>query len=149
MSQLFFFLTFHSLFKLSLIIPLMKLDNIYLKAGTPFSKSINSWSEENANKVNEVKERYDIHIELFDSLLIVSENQSISKENWNLKSLFDKNQKPCYRIDINGTLNVAIANLELWLESNKSKNLLIVGKDEIVKNKNLDRFLDKLTVVKL
>ena len=127
----------------------MKLDNIFLKASTPFSDSINSWSEENANKVNEVKERYDAHIELFDSLLIVSENQSISKENWNLKSLFDKNQKPTYRIDINGTLNVAIANLELWLESNKSKNLLIVGKDEIVKNKNLDRFLEKLSVVKL
>ena len=99
--------------------------------------------------MNEVKERYDAHIELFDSLLIISENQSISKENWNLKSLFDKNQKPTYRIDINGTLNVAIANLELWLESNKSKNLLIVGKDEIVKNKNLDRFLEKLSVVKL
>ena len=127
----------------------MKLDNIYLKANTPFSKSINSWSEENANKVNQVTERYDLHIELFDSLLIVSENQSISKENWNLKSLFDKNQKPCYRIDINGTLTVAIANIELWLESNKSKNLLIVGKDEIVKNKNLNRFLEKLTIVKL
>ena len=127
----------------------MKLDNIYLKAGTPFSESINNWSEENANKVNQFKDRYDMNIELFDSLLIVSENQSISKENWNLKSLFDKNQKPCYRIDINGTLNVAIANLELWLESNKSRNLLIVGKDEIVKNKNLDRFLGKLTVVKL
>ena len=127
----------------------MKLDNIYLKANTPFSKSINSWSEENANKVNQVTERYDLHIELFDSLLIVSENQSISKENWNLKSLFDKNQKPCYRIDINGTLNVAIANIELWLESNKSKNLLIVGKDEVVKNKNLNRFLEKLTIVKL
>ena len=127
----------------------MKLENIYLKANTPFSKSINSWSEENANKVNQVTERYDLHIESFDSLLIVSENQSISKENWNLKSLFDKNQKPCYRIDINGTLNVAIANIELWLESNKSKNLLIVGKDEIVKNKNLTRFLEKLTIVKL
>jgi len=85
----------------------------------------------------------------FDSLLIVSENQSISKENWNLKALFDKNQKPSYRIDINGTLNSAIANIELWLESNKSKDLLIVGKDEIVKNKNLDRFLEKLNVVTL
>jgi hypothetical protein len=88
-------------------------------------------------------------MDLFDSLLIVSENQSISKENWNLKSLFDKNQKPSYRIDINGTLNSAIANIELWLESNKSKDLLIVGKDEIVKNKNLDRFLEKLDMVKL
>ena len=127
----------------------MRLRNIYLKAGTPFSKSIYNWSVENANNVNELKEKYEVNIDLFDSLLIVSENQSISKENWNLKSLFDKNQKPSYRIDINGTLNSAIANIELWLESNKSKNLLIVGKDEIVKNKNLDRFLDKLNVVKL
>ena len=127
----------------------MKLENIFLKAGTPFSQSIYAWSEENANSVNYVKDRYEINMDLFDSLLIVSENQSISKENWNLKSLFDKSQKPCYRIDINGTLNVAIANLELWLDSNKSKNLLIVGKDEIVKNDNLERFLDKLTVVKL
>jgi len=127
----------------------MRLRNIYLKAGTPFSKSIYNWSVENANNVNELKEKYEVNIDLFDSLLIVSENQSISKENWNLKSLFDKNQKPSYRIDINGTLNSAIANIELWLESNKSKDLLIVGKDEIVKNKNLDRFLDKLNVVKL
>jgi hypothetical protein len=127
----------------------MKLENIYLKADTPFSKSIQAWSEENAKAVTHVKDRYDVNMDLFDSLLIISENQSISKENWNLKSLFDKSQKPCYRIDINGTLNVAIANLELWLESNKCKNLLIVGKDEIVKNENLDRFLDKLTVVKL
>ena len=127
----------------------MKLRNIYLKAGTPFSKSMYDWSVENANNVNELKERFDVNFELFDSLLIVSENQSISKENWNLKSLFDKNHKPSYRIDINGTLNSAIANIELWLESNKSKDLLIVGKDEIVKNKNLDRFLEKLNVVKL
>ncbi len=127
----------------------MRLRNIYLKAGTPFSKSIYNWSVENANNVNELKEKYEVNIDLFDSLLIVSENQSISKENWNLKSLFDKNQKPSYRIDINGTLNSAIANIELWLESNKSKDLLIVGKDEIVKNKNLDRFLDKLNMVKL
>ncbi len=127
----------------------MKLENIYLKADTPFSSSIQAWSEENANAVKHVKDRYELNMELFDSLLIVSENQSISKENWNLKSLFDKSQKPSYRIDINGTLNVAIANIELWLDSNKSKNLLIVGKDEIVKNENLERFLDKLNVVKL
>ena len=127
----------------------MKLRNIYLKAGTPFSKSMYDWSVENATNVSELKERYDVSMDLFDSLLIVSENQSISKENWNLKSLFDKSQKPSYRIDINGTLNSAIANIELWLESNKSQDLLIVGKDEIVKNKNLDRFLDKLDMVKL
>jgi hypothetical protein len=63
--------------------------------------------------------------------------------------LFDQNQKSTYRIDINGTLNVSIVNLKLWLHSNKSKNLLVVGKDEIIKNENLDRFLGKLKELSL
>ena len=67
----------------------------------------------------------------------------------NLKSLFDQNQKSTYRIDINGTLNVSIVNLKLWLHSNKAKHLLVVGKDEIIKNENLDRFLGKLNELKL
>jgi hypothetical protein len=63
--------------------------------------------------------------------------------------MFDQNQKSTYRIDINGTLNVSIVNLKLWLHSNKSKNLLVVGKDEIIKNENLDRFLGKLKELSL
>jgi len=43
----------------------MKLRNIYLKAGTPFSKSMYDWSVENANNVNELKERYDVNFDLF------------------------------------------------------------------------------------
>jgi hypothetical protein len=35
------------------------------------------------------------------------------------------------------------------LHSNKSKNLLVVGKDEIIKNENLDRFLGKLKELSL
>jgi len=127
----------------------MKLETIYLKANTPFSKAIQAWCSENANEVVHTKERYELSIELFDSLLIVSENQSISKENWNLKSLYDQNQKSTYRIDINGTLNVAIVNLKLWLHSNKAKHLLVVGKDEIIKNEKLERFLSKLNDLKL
>ncbi|MBL6667835.1 MAG: hypothetical protein ISP69_04080 [Crocinitomicaceae bacterium] len=127
----------------------MKLETIYLKANTSFSKAIETWCSANANEVVQTKERYELSIENFDSLLIVSENQSISKENWNLKSLFDQNQKSTYRIDINGTLNVSIVNLKLWLHSNKAKHLLVVGKDEIIKNENLDRFLGKLNELKL
>ena len=93
--------------------------------------------------MNEVKERYDAHIELFDSLLIVSENQSISKENWNLKSLFDKNQKAHLSNRYQWNLKCCHCEFRTMVESNKSKNLLIVGKDEIVKKqKNLDRFLE-------
>ena len=127
----------------------MRLETIYLKANTSFSKAIKAWCAANSNEVVHTKERYELTIENYDSLLIISENQSISKENWNLKSLFDQNQKSTYRIDINGTLNVSIVNLKLWLHANKSKNLLVVGKDEIIKNEKLDRFLGKLKELSL
>ena len=48
----------------------MKLETIYLKANTPFSKAIQAWCSENANEVVHTKERYELSIELFDSLLI-------------------------------------------------------------------------------
>ena len=48
----------------------MKLETIYLKANTPFSKAIETWCSANANEVVQTKERYELSIENFDSLLI-------------------------------------------------------------------------------
>ena len=48
----------------------MKLETIYLKANTPFSKAIEAWCSANANEVVQTKERYELSIENFDSLLI-------------------------------------------------------------------------------
>ena len=57
----------------------MRLETIYLKANTSFSKAIEAWCAANANEVVHTKERYELTIENYDSLLIISENQSISR----------------------------------------------------------------------
>ena len=51
-------------------------------------------------------------------------------------------------IDINGTLQVAVSNFQLWLTTNKCKSVLIVGAEELLENENLDRFLNKIKVTR-
>jgi hypothetical protein len=36
---------------------------------------------------------------------------------------------------------VAISNLDLWIERNRCKKIMIIGSNELVKNPSLDRFL--------
>ena len=58
-----------------------------------------------------------------------------------MEKVAKNNQKPTLHIDINGTIMVAISNLDLWIERNRCKKIMIIGSNELVKNPSLDRFL--------
>jgi hypothetical protein len=49
-----------------------------------------------------------------------------------------------HKIDINGTLMVGVSNLDLWIERNKCKKVLIIGADSLIENPNLERYLERL-----
>jgi hypothetical protein len=119
----------------------MKVDKIYLKTNSKFSERISEWASERANEVVIVSEKLHESFDLFDSMLIFNENQTLSKEVSDIKMLFDKQQKAVHKIDINGTLMVGMSNLDLWAEQSKCKYLLLIGGDELVKNHNLDRYI--------
>ena len=120
----------------------MKIDKIYLKASSKFSERIAEWASERAKEVVTVSEKLHDSFDFFDSMLIFNENQTLTKEVSDIKILFDKQQKAVHKIDINGTLRVAITNFDLWLDSTKSKNLMVIGAEELADNLNLDRYLD-------
>jgi hypothetical protein len=120
----------------------MKVDKIYTKAGSKFSEQIEIWASNRCIELISVAEKINENIERYDSLLIFNENQNLNKEITEIKSLFDKQQKSIHKIDINGTLRVGLSNLELWAEQNKCKRLLILGADELIKNPNLERYLN-------
>jgi len=119
----------------------MKVASIYLLAGHPFSSAIQNWANVHAQELILAQEKPADFFEATDSLLIFNQNQELSAEILEVKSLFDKQQKPVHKIDINGTLRVGITNFELWLETNKVKSLLILGSEELVANTNLERYL--------
>ena len=119
----------------------MKVEKIYLKTSSKFSEKISEWASQRANEVITISDKLLESFDLFDSMLIFNENQTLNKEISDIKVLFDKQQKPIHKIDINGTLMVGMSNLDLWVEQSKCKSLFVVGADELAKNHNLDRYI--------
>jgi hypothetical protein len=120
----------------------MKVSSISLLISNKFSSKVQSWAVSMATEVHAVNDKTADFFESTDSLLIFNQNQEMSSEILELKARYDKQQKPVHKIDINGTLQVGITNFALWLDSTKSKNVFVIGAEELADNPNLERYLD-------
>ena len=122
----------------------MKVSSISLFASTKFSSKIQNWAAKVAGEVHLISDKTDDFFDHTDSLLIFNQNQDLNQDILEIKARFDKQQKPVHKIDINGTLQVGITNFDLWIDSTKAKNLLVIAAEELADNPNLDRYLDAL-----
>jgi hypothetical protein len=120
----------------------MKVSSISLLASNKFSSKVQSWASSVASEVHLVNDKAGDFFETTDSLLIFNQNQELGQEVMEIKARYDKQQKPVHKIDINGTLRVGITNFDLWLDSTKAKNLMVIGAEELADNPNLERYLD-------
>lgn len=120
----------------------MKLDSIFLKNNSEFAQVLRNWALENNYDVQEYPDKNDEPDKGINGLVIFNENQTVDKEDVEVRAIFDHNQKPVHKIDINGTLMVGLSNLELWLERNKCKKVLFIGSDSLLQNQNLERYLE-------
>lgn len=122
----------------------MKVSSISLFAPTKFSSKIQNWAAKVAGEAHLISDKTDDFFDHTDSLLIFNQNQDLNQDILEIKARFDKQQKPVHKIDINGTLQVGITNFDLWLDSTKAKNLLVIAAEELADNPNLERYLDAL-----
>lgn len=118
----------------------MKAETIFLLTGNKFSNAISTWASARAGEVVEVSDKLPDFFDRTDSLLIFNQNQELTPEIQEIKKAYDKQQKPVHKIDINGTLMVGVANLDLWVETNKCKQILVLGGEELAANSNLERY---------
>lgn len=123
---------------------MIKIDCIYIKNSSSFGQFIAPWVQERNLNSSDYLNKTEEADDGIDGIVIFSENQEIDRETEEIKNAFDRRQKPVHKIDINGTLMVAISNLDVWLESNRCKKVLFVGDDSLVKNPNLERLFTHL-----
>lgn len=126
----------------------MKIESIYIAAKSKFSTYVAEW----AVSVGITTEEFDIKSQIDNKglgLLLVNENHDLDKDLVDLYDLFDKKHVPSQKIDVNGTLQVAVSNFELWLNNNKCNKVIILGDDSLVKNENLDRFFSRIKKAKV
>lgn len=121
----------------------MKIETLYIKPDSNFSTYVKNWAEQ----VGVPVEDYEVKLsddQIADGLLLVNENQDIPKDLYDIHTFFDRKHIPTQKIDVNGTLQVALSSFEMWLASNKCRKILVLGADNLVKNDNLERFFSKV-----
>lgn len=120
----------------------MKISKIYIKPDSTFSAYVRNWA--NASGIQ--TEDYDIRMpeHIADGFLLITANQDVEREFDELHTLFDSKHIPTQKVDINGTLQVAVSSFKLWLKNNKCRNILILGSNELTKNENLERFFRRV-----
>jgi hypothetical protein len=122
----------------------MKLETLFLKHNSRFSHYLTSWANERNYTIDEFSDKNEDSDAGIDGLVIFNQNQTLDKEIVEIRELFDHNQKPVHKIDINGTLMVGVSNLDLWIERNRCKKVLFVGADSLLENPNLERYLENI-----
>lgn len=122
----------------------IKVKTVYLIESNLFSKSIEEWAINSLLSVETLDTKTQDIDEFIDGVVVFHENHNISKEIEDLQLILDSANRPGHRIDINGTLAATKSNFEMWLERNKPSKLLFLGKDDLPKNENLQRFLENL-----
>ncbi len=119
----------------------MKVTKVYVQTNSSFAAKITEWLQKKKIDVLTFSEKEDNALKVIDGLVVFNESKFLPKEIDEMEKVAKNNQKPTLNIDINGTIMVAISNLDLWIERNRCKKIMIIGSNELVKNPNLDRFL--------
>jgi hypothetical protein len=119
----------------------MKVTKVYVQTNSAFADKISEWLIKKKIDVLTFSEKEDNALKVIDGLVIFNESKSLPKEIEEMERIAKNNQKPILNIDINGTLMVAVSNLDLWVERNRCKKIMTIGSNDLVKNPNLDRFL--------
>lgn len=122
----------------------MKVETIYLSQESGFATTIKDWAaDKNIEAIVLDMKSVDL-IDTVDGVAIFHENHTITKDQDEIQEYLNTNNRPGYRIDINGTLAATKSNFTMWIERNKTKRILLLGAPEIAKNSNLKRFIDSL-----
>jgi hypothetical protein len=122
----------------------MNFTHIFALEETSFGKVIHAWADSISVETSPIDLKDEEKLNEIEGLLLFHENQDFDRSQQELMHFFEQKQKAISKIDINGTLSVAVSNFSLWMDRNKCKTLLATGSEDLTRNPNLDRFLEQL-----
>jgi hypothetical protein len=124
----------------------MRFESVYVLQSGDFAKFLVDWFGSLGVEVHQVDLKTDLS-ESIQGVVLLHENHNLFKELEDIAIQLDKSNVPSYKIDINGTLAATRSNFEMWVERNRPKNILFIGRDELAKNDNLGRFFQSLPIL--
>lgn len=127
----------------------MNLDKVYLFQHKQLSPILREWLSVSGHEVQLVDVRDKQFQEDTDGVVVLTGDLDVDKDDQEMIAEMENKRIPVRRIDLNGTLQASITSLNLWLKNNKCKRVVFTGADTITGNENFERFLNRLSELKL
>lgn len=118
---------------------------IFLEEKTAFTTTIETTLLEKGFAVEQIDATAEGDIPV-DALVIFHDNHNLDKRTIEIRDLYEKHQIATHKIDLSGTLNVALSHLSLFLERIKSKKVLFIGAPSLKDHPKMEIFKEKWTL---
>lgn len=118
------------------------IQTIYTEEKTAFAASINPWLEAKGFLVEPFEENEETK-EKIDAVVIFHDNHNFDKRTSELRDLFELLQAPIHKIDLSGTMNVALSHLGLFFDRTKCKHVLFIASEAMKDHPKMDVFKEK------
>lgn len=115
---------------------------IYTPEKSAFAADVRNWLVDKGFTVETFDESMD-QIERIDAVVIFHENHNFDRPVAELRDLFEKRQVAMHKIDMSGTMNVALSHLSLFFERTKCKHVLVMGSENLKDHPKMDLFKEK------
>ncbi len=115
------------------------IQTIYTVENSVFSQVVNSWLEGKGFQVLPFHEDGKV-IDEIDALVIFHDNHNFDKLTNELRDLAETHQIPIHKIDLSGTMSVALSYLSLFFERTKCKHALFLGADSLKDFPKMEHF---------
>lgn len=121
------------------------IQTIYTVEKSAFADAVNSWLEGLGFNVLSFNDESEL-IEKMDALVIFHENHNFDKRVMELRDLFEVHQLPIHKVDLTGTMNVALSHLSLFFDRTKCKHVLFLGSDSLKDFPKMDVFKENWNI---
>ncbi len=120
----------------------LHIQTIHIEEKSAFASSMSPWLVEKGFQVQSFEETT-LQVESIDAVVIFHENHNFDKRVAELRDHFEKLQIATHKIDLSGTMNVALSHLSLFFDRMKCKNVLFLGSDNLKDHPKLEAFKEK------
>lgn len=120
----------------------LHIKTIYTEEKSPFAITIRSWLEGRGFQVETFNESIE-QMDAIDAVVIFHDNHNFDRRIAELRDTFEKLQVAMHKIDMSGTMNVALSHLSLFFERTQCKNVLFLGSDSLKDHAKMELFKEK------
>jgi hypothetical protein len=118
------------------------ISTIYTPEKSAFATDLRGWLTGLGFNVETFDESSD-GIERIDAVVIFHDNHNFDRPVAELRDLFEKRQVAMHKVDLSGTMNVAISHLSLFVERTQCKHVLFLGSEALKDYPKMELFKEK------